>query len=406
MPKRWIMGGIWAVWLLYGERVTAQEADPPGKLFVHEVRIVGNKRMSTEQIQALLHIKSGEEYTTELVEKDVRDLYKTNQFSNIQTWVKPNKTDSATIYFVVREMPISVQRISFLGAKHIKETELRNLVGISLNTPINPTLIRRGCEKIIARYEEMSRPFAQCVLVKGNDLSDTEVIYQITEGPKVTVRDIQFTGNTFVCSARLLTRLQSAKESASVDKTYNELQIKNHISELCNFYRRFGYRDVRISPEIKRCDENGSTVTLIFHIQEGKRYHSESENEPAVYFSGYDGPEFVFGTPEESATHNEEIVGEKSTRIGQIRVVGNKRISTESILAHIPLVPGQIVSDGQLRQVEKKLAALNLFVVDEAKGIYPTITVVDSENDGKQKALLINVKEKTISKTSSAKARR
>jgi outer membrane protein assembly factor BamA len=136
-----------------------------------------------------------------------------------------------------------------------------------------------GCQKIVDKYEEMGRPFTTCTLLKGSNLSDTEVVYQTTEGPKVTVRDIQFTGNTFVSSARLTAQLQSSKEwFHSIGGVYNKQLAEKNVAVLSDYFRRFGYRDVRVALETKRSDDNGSTVTMIFHIQEGKRYRGKTED--------------------------------------------------------------------------------------------------------------------------------
>jgi hypothetical protein len=79
-------------------------------------------------------------------------------------------------------------------------------------------------------------------------------------------------------------------------------------------------------------------------------------------------------------------------RIGQIILTGNKRISSESILAHVPLFPGQILTYPDLQKVENALAELGVFVVDSASGVRPTITVLDSGSAYKD--ILITVKEK------------
>lgn len=80
-------------------------------------------------------------------------------------------------------------------------------------------------------------------------------------------------------------------------------------------------------------------------------------------------------------------------RIGQILLMGNERVSDESIFAHVPLYPGQLLSYTELRKAEKTLAKLGLFVVDPASGVRPTIAVLERE-DSEFKDILITVKEK------------
>ncbi len=271
MVKRWIIGGVWAVLVAAGllafvRSLRAEKPSASGKVLISDIIISGNHRVSAEKIKAHLHTQVGREYNPSVVEDDVRELYKTHQFSNITPFLQDEGRGKAKIYFAMRETPNLVQKVTFLGAKHIKEEELRKIVGINPGMPLNPNLNCQGCQRILAYYEGMGRPFSYCKLVKGSDLADTEVVYQITEGPKIKVRDIRFTGNTFVSGARLATQIKS-----SIDGAYNKTMAENDIDELYKYFRDFGFPDVRISLETQRSADRRE-VTLIFHIQEGLRY--------------------------------------------------------------------------------------------------------------------------------------
>jgi outer membrane protein assembly factor BamA len=194
-----------------------------------------------------------------------------------------------------------VQKVSFRGAKYVKEEGLRKITSVRPGMSLNPNLNREGCRKIEEMYKEMGRLHAHCELVKGDNVNDAEVVYAITEGPKVEKDDLQLVGNS--CAGQSQTEIRT----------------------------------------------------------------------PA--------------------------------RIGQIIVAGNTRTSTESILAHVPLYSGQVLTYPELQQAEKALAELGLFVVDPAKGIRPWITVIDPDGDSAYKDILITVKEKPKAKRTSAEPR-
>lgn len=372
-------------------------------------------------------------------------------FSSITTYLNPDGIDHVKIYFAVREIPNIVRKVTFLGAKHIKPEDLRNITGVRPITPINPNLNRRGCRKILEKYAEMRRSFADCQLVNGGHWADTEVVYRITEGPKVTVRDIKFVGDFSFVSAASLAVAQaksSQKWFPHIGEIYNKQRTEAEVAELCQYLRNFGYLDVRISLESQR-SADGSEVTLIFHIQEGPRYrihdvpevqgciqdmpdaHGSKEIptaqlialcalKPGLYFDAETLKQdikaitnymFQCGravrvdaflsrilTDTPAACNVRYYVMELAFRIGKIHVRGNKRISSESILAHVPLRPGEILSASDAKQAEKNLTELGLFVVDAARGVRPTITVTDSDEDGNYTDLLITVKEKPKAK--------
>jgi outer membrane protein insertion porin family len=296
MPKRWVVGGIWAISMTAGmwecvrhaaaeqptkavniytssTAVEVGQQTGPEKIIISAVIITGNQRMSTEQVKVRLHTKPGDEYETSVVDNDVRELYKTGQFSNIAAWIRPDGATRAKIYFSVRELPNTVQKVTFIGNKHIKEKDLKDLTGVRESTPLNPNLNRQGCQKILEKYAEMGRSFAECHLIKGGDLADTEVVYQITEGPKYKVSDIQFKGNTFASVEQL-----KQKIPLQAGGIFHRTKSEAGFNELLTFYRDSGFRDVRISLERRR-DSAPGAITLIYHIQEGPRYHIADDSQ-------------------------------------------------------------------------------------------------------------------------------
>lgn len=419
--------------LLCAGAVRAQRAAAPGKLLISDVIIKGNRRMSTEQIKARLHTQPGTEYNPAVVDEDVRQLYKTNQFSNIKTLLQADGRDRVKIFFGLREMPNMVQKVKFLGANHIKPSKLKEITGIREGMPLNPNLNRYGCQKILAKYEETGRSFSYCKLLKGGDLADTEVVYQITEGPKVKVRGIKFIGNTFVTSARLATQIKSSRQWFHlIGGTYNKQMAEADAQELEKYYRGFGFQDVQISLETQR-SANGSEVTLIFHIHEGPRYKIHdvpdvlgtktipreqlvalSAFKPGDYlderkmkgdvkavtdYLGYHGQDarveaIPVWIPDMPGVCNVryEVAESQPARVGQVFIVGNTRTRDNVILRQVPLFPGQILTYPDLDIAEFNLKRLNIFTTGQ-NGPPPKVSVRNREGDDEFKDIIVEVNE-------------
>src|SRR5262249_16641686 len=95
-----------------------------------------------------------------------------------------------------------------------------------------------------------------------------------TEGPKVAIGDIQFSGNSFASSAVLKTHLQASSGLLGLGvfgSTYNATMLDYDQNELLRYYRSFGYQDVRIGRELSYATD-ARKVTVIFHVNEGIRY--------------------------------------------------------------------------------------------------------------------------------------
>src|SRR5262249_59448266 len=112
----------------------------------------------------------------------------------------------------IREHPSMVDKVSYVGNRSLNKDELEQVTGIRKGSPLNPIANKVACQRIVAKYNEEGRPFASCTLLKGAEPGDTEVVFNITEGPKVRISDISFTGNTFVSSGVLKTHINSSSK--------------------------------------------------------------------------------------------------------------------------------------------------------------------------------------------------
>ncbi len=419
--------------LLLGRAVLAQGPAGSGKVLIGDVLILGNQRMSTEQIKVRLRTQPGNEYNPAVVDNDVRELYKTNQFSTIQTWQQADGLDKVKIYFSVREMPNKVKSIEFRGAKHIKKDELLKAVNISVGMALNPNLNLKGCGEIQKKYEEMGRSLSDCLLIKGQSLADTEVIYQITEGPKIVVRNIEFVGSNFVGGERLKTQIKSSKQWFHlIGGTYNRAMVQADIGELYKYYHRFGFEDVRIEPEETR-SADGCEVTLIFHVREGLRYRIKdvpdvvnsqsipreqlialSSFKPGEYLSedkmnaetqiiknymGFHGreaqvearPVWVEGMP--GYCNVQYVVMERPpARVAQVFITGNERTKANVILRQVPLYPGQILTYPDMDIAKAQLSRLGIFTSGQ-DGPAPDIRIINAEEDTEYKDIAVDVHE-------------
>jgi outer membrane protein insertion porin family len=364
----------------------------PGKVLVADVLTWGNRNVPTPTIMAQLRTRPGAEYNPATVQDDIRTLMSTKQFANIYPEVTNLPDGRVTVKFVIQDYPTVVQRVIYQGAKHIKDDELEQLTHVRPGLPCSPVHNKLGCQAIVNKLNEDGRPFAQCELLSGDKLGDTEVVFNITEGPKVAVGDIDFVGNTFVQGGVLRQHINSSRKFLHLfGGTYNPGMAAADALKLEEYYRSFGYLDVHVSRELQ-WHPNGRDVILVFHIQEGQRYqvtgppqiHSRgnltvpidkletlSKIKANEYFNqsyiesdvqrwkdaeGYEGHELVAKwTPVYSAdtpgwvTLDCELEEKPAARVGQIFVVGNTRTMQNVILRQVPLYPGQVLTYPDVR---------------------------------------------------------
>jgi len=423
--------------LLGGLACLAQEGAPAptGKIIVADVIPQGSHLVSNQQIMAYLKTRPGSEYKQDVVQEDVRTLYATKQFANIEVITRNEADGRVTVIFLIRDYPSKVENVVYQGAKHLKDDDLTTLTNIRKGSPLNPIANKLACQAIVRKYNEQGRPFASCQLLKGDQPGDTEVIFNITEGPVVCVRSIRFTGaDTFVSGSVLMSHIHTSRKVFGLfGGKFQSQMLDADIAKLEEYYKGFGFLDVRIARELQYTPD-GRDVDIVFHVHEGVRYQvkdipqvsglksilpeqGEQLNKvrPGMYYEqskidgdinrikdyvGYGGHEVqgratpVYSTETPGlVTVQYEFEERAQARVGQIFIVGDERTRQNVILRQLGIYPGQVLSYPDLRFAEKNLARLNIFEVSPDGAIRPTVTVLDPDSDSEIKDILVTVQE-------------
>jgi outer membrane protein insertion porin family len=411
---------------------------PGTKLTVAEVKVQGLHNVPPERVLNLAKTKAGGELSQATIDEDVRLIYATRLFAHVEPRIveHPDNRTTVDVYFIVAERPTTIQEVVYNGGQHLKIDELKNLTHLRRGDPMVPYLNQEACRNIRDELYKQGRPFATCELVEGMNASDTRVVFNITEGPKVKVRDILFEGNTFVSGGVLNSHVKTTHEFLGlVGGNLNLMMIEYDVEELEKYYKSFGYHDVKVSRELRWVDHDHMDV--VFHISEGARYRVAGR--PQVDGAGKQMPAEVVGAiprlapgeyydeakvkadirnitdyygmtgrdvhVKEDAVFNPdtpgvcqvryEIMERPPSKLGSIYVVGNDVTRQNVILRQLPdgLAPGQIIQWPDLRVAERNLGRLGIFEQSGETGVRPTVEVLNREGDEEYKDLLVRVQE-------------
>lgn len=421
------------------------EATAPTRVIISDVIIQGNRHLSTEYIRNLLRTRPGQVFNAESLQEDVRGLYSTRQFGNVYADKQDDGPGRVKVIVYIRDYPSVLEKVTYQGNVTVKTEDLEEATGVRKGMPCNPIANKVACKRIVNRYNEEGRPFASCDLLKGGEPGDTEVIFNITEGPKVRIGGIEFKGNSFVSGGVLKTHIQSSTKflGMPIGGTYNAAMLEHDQNELVRYYRAFGYHDVRIGRELIYSPD-GRDVTVVFHVHEGVRY--KVADAPQVYQASASSSSAVKNIPHEALEamskmkageyYNQatvegdlsrikdylgaqgretktnavpvfspekpgivqvryEVEDRPPARVGQIFIVGNERTRQNVILRQVPLFPGQVLNYPALREAERNLARLNIFEASQDGSVRPSVTVLDNpiDPDNPYKDILVSVQE-------------
>jgi outer membrane protein insertion porin family len=255
-------------------RIPATEAEKAEGSPITSIEVSGNRRIANEDVVIYLREKVGQLFRMESVSSDVRALWDSGSFDDVEVDLE-RKDAGVTLRFLVRERP-NIKSIEFSGNEELDNDKLTEVVEIKANTILSIPAVRRSVAKIKDAYSEKGYLLAD-VDFTIDPQRDNEVIVKlaITEHQPVTVRRITFIGNENVPDAELRDQMQTGASSIlsfGSGGPYRQDVFERDVLLLNALYYDKGYMSVQIgTPRVMLTpDRQGIEITLAIH--EGPRY--------------------------------------------------------------------------------------------------------------------------------------
>src|SRR5882672_2060839 len=128
-----------------------QSAPGPPIIRSMDVEYTGPATISKERILAQMRTKVGQVYTNEIVQEDIKALYKTGYIRNVRIFAQP-QGDGVKVIAAVQTRAI-VREIEITGAEGIKPKRLRKEIKVKLNQAVDEQALEESREKIIEVYQ-------------------------------------------------------------------------------------------------------------------------------------------------------------------------------------------------------------------------------------------------------------
>jgi len=255
-------------------RIPPTEAEKAEGAPIVSIEISGNRRIANEDVMIYLREKVGQLFRKESVSSDVRALWDSGSFDDIEVDLE-RKDTGVTLRFLVRERP-NIKAIEFSGNQELDNEKLTEVVEIKANTILSIPAVRRSVAKVKDAYSEKGYLLAD-VDFTIDQQRDNEVVVRlkITEHQAVTVRRITFIGNETVSDAELRDQMQTGAGSIlsfGSGGPYRQDVFERDVLLLNALYYDKGYMSVQIgTPRVMLTpDREGIEITLAIH--EGPRF--------------------------------------------------------------------------------------------------------------------------------------
>lgn len=238
---------------------------------VSRIDVRGNQRVEADTVRGFIQISPGQSVSEADIDAAVTRLFSTGLFSDVRI-----SRSGGTLVVEVDENQI-VNEVVFQGNSRVKNEQLTAVVRTAPREAYNASTAQADLEAVRAVYQRVGRSDAvinvNTVPVDGNRVN---VVFEINEGERTRIEQINFVGNSAFGDRRL-------KEVIALRETglfgflqrsdiYDEDRLRADEEALRRFYYNRGYADFQIVSSVAELDATSNQYFITVTVDEGERY--------------------------------------------------------------------------------------------------------------------------------------
>jgi outer membrane protein insertion porin family len=254
---------------------------------VERVEFRGARRVPQDTLRAMIATRKGDIYDEEVLRRDFMALWNTGRFDDIRLESEPGP-GGVLVRFVLTERRV-VRSIKYEGMKSITVSEIldrfkERKVGLSVESQYDPNKIQRASVVLKEYLAERGRQFAEVEPdVRQIPPSSLEVTFNVKEGPKVKVGEIDIVGNKVFNDRRAIRAMKGIRPIGIprsiflediFSKTFDSTKLDMDKDLLRDAYQREGYFTARVlDHKLNIRDVGGGKfrIPLFYMNRPGKR---------------------------------------------------------------------------------------------------------------------------------------
>ena len=235
---------------------------------IKEVKIFGNKRVSSNTIEALVD-KKNTQIDTFYINNLTRVIYNTEFFSNVKITY-----DNNILNISVEENPI-INFFYINGITGDDLDEVNKIISLKENNIFSVSKLKKDLEDVKDLFKSSGYYFVviEPEVIKIDD-NQINLILNINKKDISKIKNIYFIGEKYFSSGQLLDIISSAEDSwwsFFSKSSLSEDRVEYDKKLLKSFYKSKGFYDVQIESVLANLD-NKNNFTLTYSINSGKKY--------------------------------------------------------------------------------------------------------------------------------------
>ena len=262
-----ILGGI----LIGAGWVAVASSGVAAAQTVNSIVVEGSRRVEAETIRSYFKPGPGGRLGPEQEDEALKALVATGLFSDVRI-----SHSGGRIVVTVVENPV-INRVAFEGNKKAKDEQLQAETQSKPRGTLSRPTVQADVQRIIEIYHRSGR-FDVSVDPKIIELPNNRVdlVFEIKEGAKTGVKDINFVGAHAYSQGRLRDVIKTSESNflsfLQTTDIYDPDRVEADRDLLRRFYLKHGYADVRIVSAVGEYDPAKKGFIVTFTIDEGSQY--------------------------------------------------------------------------------------------------------------------------------------
>ncbi|PTQ64100.1 Beta-barrel assembly machine subunit BamA [Sphingomonas sp. PP-CE-3G-477] len=247
-------------------------AAPVSVTTIKTLRVEGSQRIEPETVLSYTKLRVGVPYTAETLDQALKDLQASDLFADYSI----SGVADGNIVLRVRENPI-INRVIIEGNKALKTDKITKEIKLAPRQIFTRTAVRQDIARIIELYRRQGR-FAAVIDPKmvNLDQNRVDVVFEVSEGPKSKVRQINILGNEVFSDdqirGQMATKQSRLFRLLSSATSYDQDRLSYDQQKLRQFYLTQGYADFRVTSAVAELTPDKKDFIITYVVEEGKRY--------------------------------------------------------------------------------------------------------------------------------------
>ncbi len=238
---------------------------------IRTISVKGVQRLEPQTILSYINLRPGQVYTAAAADQALKDLGATELFSSFSI-----RNDNGDVVIDLVENPV-INRIILEGNKRIKDDKILPEIKLAPRQIFTRSKVRADVARIIELYKRQGR-FAATVEPQTVQLSQNRVdlVFEISEGPKSKVRQINIIGNEEFSDGDLrdemVTKQTGFLSFLRGNTSYDPDKLAFDQQKLREFYLTEGYVDFRVVSAVAELTPDKEDFIITYVVEEGERY--------------------------------------------------------------------------------------------------------------------------------------